>query len=339
MGYDIFAVLQEKEPTFSKGQKRIACYITEEYDKAAFMTANRLGKTVGVSESTVVRFAVDLGFDGYPSMLTIALNAPTMKRIIKCGEYYVGFGNSTSTYVADDIMGPWSSISLNSNTCDYIWAQDEWLYWISYSNNNVLCIRRGKIYKASTYYQIQNETVVKSVTLTGSNNSNWDVIHSTIVIDNTVYVLISYYQGSGSYGSYVYNKISVNTINNTFSSQTSIATYFNTTAVLAGGSWWYTAVLTSNTNLMITYFDVVTNTSNTINKDLAMAFDVPITYAQLWFTYAYSKFTACLAFKTDGGITFAYAHRNNIADFENIADVFTVQSPIALWQCRCHRGS
>lgn len=68
MSYDILAILQEKESGFSKGQKRIARYITEAYDKAAFMTANRLGKTVGVSESTVVRFAVDLGFDGYPSM-------------------------------------------------------------------------------------------------------------------------------------------------------------------------------------------------------------------------------------------------------------------------------
>ena len=68
MSYDILSVLQEKAPGFSKGQRRIAQYITESYDKAAFMTANRLGKTVGVSESTVVRFAVDLGFDGYPSM-------------------------------------------------------------------------------------------------------------------------------------------------------------------------------------------------------------------------------------------------------------------------------
>ena len=68
MSYDILSILQEKDPTFSKGQRRIARYITEAYDKAAFMTANRLGKTVGVSESTVVRFAVDLGFDGYPSM-------------------------------------------------------------------------------------------------------------------------------------------------------------------------------------------------------------------------------------------------------------------------------
>lgn len=65
---DILAILEEKEPTFSKGQRRIAGYITDSYDKAAFMTASRLGKMVGVSESTVVRFAVELGFDGYPEM-------------------------------------------------------------------------------------------------------------------------------------------------------------------------------------------------------------------------------------------------------------------------------
>ena len=53
---------------FSKGQKLIANYILEFYDKAAFMTASRMGRTVGVSESTVVRFAVELGYDGYPAM-------------------------------------------------------------------------------------------------------------------------------------------------------------------------------------------------------------------------------------------------------------------------------
>lgn len=53
---------------FSKGQKRIAAYILENYDKAAFMTASRLGILAGVSESTVVRFASELGYDGYPSM-------------------------------------------------------------------------------------------------------------------------------------------------------------------------------------------------------------------------------------------------------------------------------
>lgn len=65
---DILSILEEKGPRFSKGQRRIAGYITDSYDKAAFMTASRLGKTVGVSESTVVRFAVELGFDGYPEM-------------------------------------------------------------------------------------------------------------------------------------------------------------------------------------------------------------------------------------------------------------------------------
>lgn len=68
MNIDILQILQAKAPTFSKGQRAIAKYITESYDKAAFMTASKLGKTVGVSESTVVRFAVELGYDGYPTM-------------------------------------------------------------------------------------------------------------------------------------------------------------------------------------------------------------------------------------------------------------------------------
>ena len=68
MATDILSSIHNKMATFSKGQKRIANYITASYDKAAFMTANKLGKMVNVSESTVVRFAVELGFDGYPSM-------------------------------------------------------------------------------------------------------------------------------------------------------------------------------------------------------------------------------------------------------------------------------
>ena len=68
MNQDILALIQENGHTFSKGQKKIASYILESYDKAAFMTASRLGRRVGVSESTVVRFAAELGFDGYPDM-------------------------------------------------------------------------------------------------------------------------------------------------------------------------------------------------------------------------------------------------------------------------------
>lgn len=65
---DILAIIHSQMETLSKGQRRIAEYIAGSYDKAAFMTANKLGKMVNVSESTVVRFAVELGFDGYPSM-------------------------------------------------------------------------------------------------------------------------------------------------------------------------------------------------------------------------------------------------------------------------------
>ena len=68
MGKDILTQMAENSRGFSKGQRLIARYITENYDKAAFMTAGRLGKTVGVSESTVVRFATELGYDGYPGM-------------------------------------------------------------------------------------------------------------------------------------------------------------------------------------------------------------------------------------------------------------------------------
>lgn len=60
--------IQRRLPTLSKGQQRIANYIVASYEQAAFMTAARLGETVGVSESTVVRFAYALGLDGYPAL-------------------------------------------------------------------------------------------------------------------------------------------------------------------------------------------------------------------------------------------------------------------------------
>ena len=68
MAKNILYVIESGMSGFSKGQKRIANYILENYDKAAFMTASKLGKLVDVSESTVVRFASELGYDGYPSM-------------------------------------------------------------------------------------------------------------------------------------------------------------------------------------------------------------------------------------------------------------------------------
>ncbi len=65
---NLLSLINEQKSGFSKGQRLIAGFITEHYDKAAFMTASKLGSTVGVSESTVVRFATELGYDGYPKM-------------------------------------------------------------------------------------------------------------------------------------------------------------------------------------------------------------------------------------------------------------------------------
>lgn len=67
-GKDLMRLIQVKFPRLSKGQKLIAEYILKNYDKAAFMTAAKLGVSVGVSESTVVRFANELGFSGYPKL-------------------------------------------------------------------------------------------------------------------------------------------------------------------------------------------------------------------------------------------------------------------------------
>ena len=68
MNTDLMSRIRAAQKDLSRSQKVIAAYIMEHYDKAAFMTANRLGSVTGVSESTVVRFAVRLGYDGYPTL-------------------------------------------------------------------------------------------------------------------------------------------------------------------------------------------------------------------------------------------------------------------------------
>ena len=65
---DLITMIENNMENFSKGQKLIANFIINHYDKASFMTAAKLGAEVGVSESTVVRFANEIGFDGYPAL-------------------------------------------------------------------------------------------------------------------------------------------------------------------------------------------------------------------------------------------------------------------------------
>ena len=83
---NLLAKIENSYRSFSKRQKLIADFILKNYDKAAFMTANALGAASGVSESTVVRFAYALGFDGYPKLQkqlqeTIKIKLTTVQRM------------------------------------------------------------------------------------------------------------------------------------------------------------------------------------------------------------------------------------------------------------------
>lgn len=68
MSSDLISIIKNNFHKFSKGQKLIAQFIIDHYDKAAFMTAAKIGETVDVSESTVVRFATTLGYSGFPEL-------------------------------------------------------------------------------------------------------------------------------------------------------------------------------------------------------------------------------------------------------------------------------
>ncbi len=104
---DLIGQITRLMPEFSKGQKLIAAYIMAHYDKAAFMTASRLGQTVGTSESTVVRFATELGFVGYPhlqkELQRIARNKLTSVQRIEVSNEIFGDQDILSTVLHSDI--------------------------------------------------------------------------------------------------------------------------------------------------------------------------------------------------------------------------------------------
>ena len=107
MENDILSLLQENAYKFSKGQRAIANYIISSYDKAAFMTASRLGTAVGVSESTVVRFAMELGFNGYPAMQKamqeMVMNRLTATQRIEVANDRIGNQDILSMVIQADI--------------------------------------------------------------------------------------------------------------------------------------------------------------------------------------------------------------------------------------------
>ncbi len=103
MEKDILSMLSHVDKGFSKGQKQIAKFIVENYDKAAFMTACKLGRTVGVSESTVVRFASELGFEGYPEMRK-ALQEMIRNRLTSVQRIEVSKELITNTNTLKDVL-------------------------------------------------------------------------------------------------------------------------------------------------------------------------------------------------------------------------------------------
>ena len=107
MNKDLLSQIQTLYPTFSKGQKHIAKFIIEHYDKAAFMTASKLGSIVSVSESTVVRFASELGFEGYPqlqkSLQELIRNKLTSVQRIEVSTDRLGGGDILEKVLISDI--------------------------------------------------------------------------------------------------------------------------------------------------------------------------------------------------------------------------------------------
>lgn len=92
-----------KYQKFSKGQKKLASYISDNYDKAAFMTAAKLGETVGVSESTVVRFAIHLGYKGYPEFQK-ALEELVRNKLNSIQRMEVTYGKVPQSEILDTVL-------------------------------------------------------------------------------------------------------------------------------------------------------------------------------------------------------------------------------------------
>ncbi len=100
---DLTNRINERYSTMSKGQKLLATYITDHYDKAVFLTAAKLGEVVGVSESTVVRFAAHLGYKGYPQFVK-ALEELVRTRLDSAREIEVTYGRISRSKVLESVL-------------------------------------------------------------------------------------------------------------------------------------------------------------------------------------------------------------------------------------------
>lgn len=95
--------INNKYSSMSKGQKLLATYITDNYDKAVFLTAAKMGETVGVSESTVVRFATSLGYKGYPEFQN-ALEELVRNKLNSVQRMEVTYGRISQSEILNTVL-------------------------------------------------------------------------------------------------------------------------------------------------------------------------------------------------------------------------------------------
>ena len=100
---ELLKMIDERYHKFSKGQKKLADFIREDYDKAAFLTAAKMGGEVGVSESTVVRFATALGYDGYPEFQK-ALEELVRNKLNSIQRMEVTYGRITQSEILETVL-------------------------------------------------------------------------------------------------------------------------------------------------------------------------------------------------------------------------------------------
>lgn len=100
---DLSNRINEAYGSLSKGQKLLATYITDNYDKAVFLTAAKLGEVVGVSESTVVRFATHLGYKGYPEFQR-ALEELVRNKLNSVQRMEVTYGRISQSKILESVL-------------------------------------------------------------------------------------------------------------------------------------------------------------------------------------------------------------------------------------------
>lgn len=100
---DIITRINEKYPSMSKSHKAIAAFISDHYDQAVFMTAAKLGEQLGISESTVVRFASGLSYEGYPE-LQKALEEWVQSKLNTVQKMSVKYGRSTQSEILSTVL-------------------------------------------------------------------------------------------------------------------------------------------------------------------------------------------------------------------------------------------